>query len=124
MDNRDAPRYKCFLRAFAYVDDSGIAVDCVVRELSDTGARLQFSKPREFSEFVDLHIPIKGQSFHSKVLWHEGDEIGVAFHTTTNTDSAGVTLDRRVDRLEAEIGMLKKAIKHLQKTTDPKAEAV
>jgi hypothetical protein len=95
-----------------------------VRELSDIGARLQFSKPRDFTEFVDLHIPIKGQSFHSKVLWHEGDEIGVAFHTTTNTDSAGVTLDRRVDRLEAEIGMLKKAIKHLQKTTDPKAEAV
>jgi hypothetical protein len=123
MDNLGAPRHKCFLRAFAYVDDSGIAVDCVVRELSDIGARLQFSKPRDFTEFVDLHIPIKGQSFHSKVQWREGNEIGVAFHATTNTNTSGVAIDRRVDRLEEEIVMLKKAIKHLQKNADPKPEA-
>jgi hypothetical protein len=95
----------------------------VVRELSDIGARLQFTKPPDLTEFVDLHIPIKGQNFHSRVQWREGDEIGVAFHTTTYMNTGEIGLDRRVDLLEAEIAILKKAIKHLQKNADLKLEA-
>lgn len=123
LDKREAPRHRCFLRAFVYVENSATAIDCVVRELSDIGARLQFSALRDFTEFVDLHIPLKGQSFHSKVQWREGSEIGVAFHTTTNMNTGDIALDRRVDRLEAEIAMLKKTVKHLQKNTDQKTEA-
>lgn len=123
MENRDAPRHKCFFRAFVYLEDSGTAVDCIVRELSDIGARLEFSKPRDFTEFVDLHIPIKGQSFHSRVQWREGDEIGVAFHATTTTETGEIDLDRRVNRLESEIAVLRKVVKQLQKNGDPKPDA-
>jgi hypothetical protein len=122
MEKRDAPRHKCFLRAFVYVENSSVAVECVVRELSDTGARLHFSKLPPVSEFVDLHIPIKGQNFRSKVQWREGDEIGVAFHSTTYMNTGEIGLDRRVDRLESEVAMLKKAIKLLQKDADRKLE--
>jgi PilZ domain-containing protein len=123
MEKRDAPRHRCFLRAFVYLENSATAVDCVVRELSDIGARLQFTKLRDFSEFIDLHIPIKGQNFRSRVQWHRGDEIGVAFHTTTYMNTGEIGLDRRVDILESEIAMLKKAIKALQKNAEPKLEA-
>jgi PilZ domain len=123
MEKREAPRHKCFLRAFVYMENSATAVDCVVRELSDIGARLQFSRPLKVTEFVDLHIPIKGQNFHSRVQWHEGDQIGVAFHTTTYMNTGEIGLDRRVDILESEIAMLKKAIKTLQKNAEPKVEA-
>ena len=122
MEKRDAPRHKCFLRAFVHVENSSVAVECVVRELSDTGARLHFSKLPPVSEFVDLHIPIKGQNFRSKVQWREGDEIGVAFHSTTYMNTGEIGLDRRVDRLESEVAMLKKAIKLLQKDADRKLE--
>ena len=123
MEKREAPRHKCFLRAFVYVEGYGTAIECIVRELSDIGARLAFSNRRDFSEFIDLHIPIRGQSYHSKVQWQEDEEIGVAFHATTNTNMAGIAIDRRVDRLESEIAMLKKGLKRLQKDPDPKPEA-
>ena len=38
LDKREAPRHRCFLRAFVYVEDNATAIDCVVRELSDLAA--------------------------------------------------------------------------------------
>jgi hypothetical protein len=123
IDDQDALRHNtCFLRAFVYFENKGSAIDCIVCDISDTGARLQFSKPQHFSEFVHLHIPAKGQSFRARVRWHDGDEIGVVFHATVNTDTTDISLDRRVDRLETEIGLLRQSVRHLQKNTDKKVE--
>jgi hypothetical protein len=121
MEKREAPRRKCFLRAFVYFEGRGTAVDCVVRDISDIGARLHFDKPLALTELLDLHIPIKGQSFHAEKRWHNGDEIGVTFRAATKTNADDTGVDRRVERLTAEIDVLKKAIKHLQKN-DQKTE--
>jgi hypothetical protein len=115
MEKRATPRHKCFLRAFVYFEGHNTAVDCVVRDISDSGARLKFSKPLALTELLDLHIPIKGQNFHAEQRWHNGEEVGVAFHATTRTKTADNVVDRKVDRLKEEIATLKKAIKHLQK---------
>jgi hypothetical protein len=124
IEDQDAPRHNtCFFRAFVYFENKGSAIDCIVRDISDTGARLQFSKLLNFSEFVHLHIPAKGQSFRARVMWHDGDEIGIAFHASAKTDSIDISLDTRVDRLESEIAVLRQAVKHLQKNTDKETEA-
>lgn len=124
IERRDSPRRNtCFFRAFVYFENSTVAVDCIVRDISDTGARLQFPKPQRFTEILDLYIPVKGLSFHANMRWQDGDEIGIAFHANTKTASADVTLDRRVDRLESELTVLKHAVKHLQKNGDKKTEA-
>lgn len=99
------------------------AVDCVVRDISDTGARLQFPAPQEFNGLLELHIPIKGQSFHARVRWHDGVEMGVQFHAAEQADTGEIALDRRVDKLEAEIAVLRHAVKHLQKNGDKTTEA-
>ena len=99
-------------------------MDCIVRDISDTGAPLQFPRPQKSSELLDLHIPIKGQSFHSQVRWKDENEIGIAFHASSNTVAVEIGLDERMDRLEAEISVLRQAIKHLQKNTDQKLQAV
>ena len=122
-EKRDAPRHKCFLRAFVYFEGHGTAVDCVVRDISDNGARLQFSKPLALTDLLDLHIPIKGRSFHAEKRWHNGDEIGVTFHAATKTNMAGNGVDRRVDRLKEEISALKKAIKNMKKKEEQDTEA-
>ncbi len=123
MEKRESPRHKCFLRAFVYFEGHGTAVDCVVRDISDSGARLHFSKPLAVAELLDLHIPIKGQSFHAEKRWHDGDEIGVTFHATTRSTIADSGVDRRVDRLKEEIVALKKALKHLRLKEEEKTEA-
>jgi hypothetical protein len=124
IENRDSPRHnRCFFRAFVYFEKNTVAIDCVVRDISDTGARLQFPKRQDFTEDLDLHIPAKGQSFHAKVRWNDGDEMGIAFHASTKADTEDISLDQRVDRLEAEITVLRQAVKYLQKSTEKKPEA-
>jgi hypothetical protein len=123
IEKRGSPRQnRCFFRAFVYFDGGGTAVDCVVRDISETGARLQFSAPRKISEILDLHIPIKGQSFHAKVRWEDGNEIGIAFHATSNTGVGNIGLDERMNRLEAEIAALRHSVKHLQRNTEQKLQ--
>ena len=77
----------------------------------------------KYPEFMDLHIPIKGQNFHSKVMWNDANEIGVAFHATSNTGVGDIGLDTRVNRMESEIAALRQAVKHLQKNGDKNTEA-
>jgi hypothetical protein len=124
IERRNSPRHNtCFFRAFVYFENSTTAVDCVVRDISSTGARLEFPKHQNFTELLDLHIPIKGQNFHAKVRWHDDNEMGVAFHVAESGAPDDVGLDRRMDRVEAEISMLRQAVKHLQKNGDKKVEA-
>jgi hypothetical protein len=124
IERRDSPRHNtCFFRAFVYFENNGTAVDCIVRDISDTGARLQFAKPQNFAELLDLHIPVKGQNFHAQVRWQDDNQMGVAFHASAKRETADLSLDRRVDRLEAEISMLRQAVKHLQRHSDKKTEA-
>jgi hypothetical protein len=117
-EQRQAPRQKSFLRGFVYFGSSPSAVDCLVRDMSDTGARLKFSGGFPAADIIDLHIPIKGQSFCAKVQWREADEIGIAFVSSAasgNADPQDGELSGRVARLEAEIAALKQMIKRLQK---------
>ena len=126
-EKRHSPRQKSFLRGYVYFGNSPSAVDCLVRDFSDTGARLKFSGAPAVTEILDLHIPVKGQSFRSRVQWHADDEIGVNFDCLaaagTSAHEGDVDLANRVNRLEAEISALKQLVKRLQKNTDNKTEA-
>jgi hypothetical protein len=95
-----------------------------VRDISDSGARLQFDKPLALSEILDLHIPIKGQTFHAENRWRNGAQIGVAFRAAKKSKPDDTSADRRVDRLKEEITELKKAIKLLRKNDDQNTEAI
>jgi hypothetical protein len=57
------------------------------------------------------------------VRWHDGDEVGIAFHEAQIPDTANIGLDRRLDRLEAEMAVLKQSVKQLQKNSDKSKEA-
>jgi hypothetical protein len=54
-------------------------MDCVVRNLSATGARIVMSEsvivPNEF----ELHIPQKGTSYRAQMRWRTATEFGVQF---------------------------------------------
>ena len=115
---RQATRQKSFLRGFVYFGNSPSAVDCLVRDISDTGARLKFSGSFPAADIIDLHIPLKGQTLRAKVQWREADEIGIAFVSSAasgNAEPHDGELSGRVARLEAEIAALKQMIKRLQK---------
>ena len=95
---------KSYLRGFVYFGKTGSAVECVVRDISDTGATLKFSGATKVDDIIELHIPIKGRVHRAEVLWREADEIGVGFvqaptASVRHLDGDGLTLRASRNRL-------------------------
>jgi hypothetical protein len=126
-ERRGSPRQKSFLRGIVYYNNRSAAADCLVRDISETGARLELSESVIIPYEIDLHIPKKGETFRARVQWRHGDGVGIAFANPV-TKQAGAEapetaspeqgqniagLAARVQRLEAEVASLKRAIKQL-----------
>lgn len=87
------------------------ALDCIVADLSEEGARLRVTGGGSAPDQFQLFIPLDGTVREATVHWRLNDELGVAFH---NLDSAPVDLVDRVSQLEREIASLRAAILRLE----------
>ena len=115
-ERRRSVRQKSFLRGCVYFNKRRSAVDCLIRDISDEGARIIFSDTVSVPDVVDLYIPQKEQTIRAHVQWRHGDEIGLLF---SDAYRAGATpqdmeLTQRVTQLETEIAALRRALKKLK----------
>src|SRR5262245_4377325 len=78
-ERRASARQKSFLRGCIYFNNRRSTLDCLIRDISESGARLIFSDAVSIPDIVDLHIPQKDQTLRAHVQWRHGDEVGVAF---------------------------------------------
>jgi PilZ domain len=121
-ERRQQGRRKSFLRGLVYYDNKHGALNCLVRDLSDDGARIIFSENVTLPEMFDLHILQKNVTLRARVTWRRGDEIGLGFGAAKeqpvpeNLDP--VALAKRVNELEAEIVSLRKMLKRMKREHD------
>jgi PilZ domain-containing protein len=133
-DRRASPRVKTSLRGCISYDKHAAAADCLVRDMSDTGAKLELSENVVIPYLIDLYIPKKDETLRANVLWRYGDLIGVAFTSPPSKRGdlgaddvtavaeqglQGVDLAERVRRIEAEVASLKRTIKNLLDAKTP-----
>ena len=89
------------------------ARDCVVRNISDKGASVEFSNiiklPREQ---LSLRIARKGRSFLAKVIWWRDNFVGVAFTGTPRREPVS-DLEERLRKSEIKKRQLQRRIKDL-----------
>src|SRR4051794_26161018 len=111
-ERRRSTRQKSFLRGCIYFNNRRSATDCLVRDISASGARLIFSEAVSIPEVVELHLPHKEQALRAQVQWRRGDEVGVAFGTQKRSSdhSTDRELLERVEKLESEIASLRKIL--------------
>jgi uncharacterized small protein (DUF1192 family) len=107
------------LRGFVYVSRKRGALSCLIRDLSDKGARIIFSDTVALPEVFELHIPQRDQTMRAKARWRHGDEVGLAFVGAEQSQSADAKLSesemvQRVAMLEAEIASLRSVLKRLK----------
>jgi hypothetical protein len=116
-ERRVTRRQKSFLRGFVYFDKRRGVMSCLVRDLSDDGARIIFSQSVSIPAVINLHIPQRDLTFRAKVTWRRGDEIGLALTSAVPVAAASPEseLIQRVAQLEAEIIALKRTIKQLKR---------
>jgi hypothetical protein len=121
-DHRLSSRQRSLLRGVVYFADNPCAADCMVRDVSAAGARLEFAvPPAAVTDTLELQIPLKAQRHHCRVVWHAGRDIGVAF-ADANAMLPPQAVAERMDRLEAEIAQLKEMIRNLQPDESRKAD--
>jgi hypothetical protein len=61
------------------IEFSGGAIDCVVRNLSDTGAALEVASPLGIPQAFNLLISGDRTTYQCEVRWRKENRIGVAF---------------------------------------------
>ena len=123
-ERRASRRQKSFLRGIVYFDKRRTQMACMVRDLSDSGARIVLSQAIALPDIIELQIPQREEMVSARVQWRRADEIGLAF---CKPDAAAspreIQLLNRVTELEAEIAALQRTIKRLRRESGGGIEA-
>jgi hypothetical protein len=109
-------RIRTFLKGIVYYDNRRASIECTIRDLSDTGARVAFTTLVSVPDNVELHIPQKQMTLPAQVRRRDGYEIGVSFQNQ-RSDEPRRAIDgdmaERVTRLENEVAAMKRLLKKL-----------
>ena len=116
-ERRGNSRQKSFLRGCIYFNKRRSSMDCLIRDLSDDGARIIFSHTVNVPDVVELYIPQKDETVRARVKWRRGDEVGVDFsnHGRANAAPNDGDLSKRVAQLEAAVASLRRMVRQLKR---------
>lgn len=88
-------------------------MDCIVRNMSQNGARVAIEStvavPREF----DLMVQQKGESRRARMIWRNEKEIGVVFCDDDAGKIISIETARRIKKLEADRDTLARRVAQL-----------
>jgi hypothetical protein len=79
MDQRSNKRQRTILEGRIVFNNRFSLIECAVRDLSDTGARIAFSHPITIPQEFEIEIPNKKFSRWAWVVWSNGKEYGITF---------------------------------------------
>jgi hypothetical protein len=116
-ERRAASRQKSFLQGRIFFNNRRTSVDCLIRDISEHGARLKFSSATITPDVVELYIPNKEESYRAKVQWRNADEIGVGFDCDETPLAAGMPSaewSARIQKLEHDVASLTRKLNELQ----------
>jgi hypothetical protein len=77
-------------------------IDCVVRNFSDDGARIEFDNLALLPDEFDLFIAKKNRSFRARLAWRNINRAGLDFRPASRSDVIPLDWAQRLRRSEAE----------------------
>ena len=88
VKDRESERKKSFLQARIRYLNSNISFDCLVRNISSTGAKLEFASPYLLPAEFDLEIPNKAVTLRCQLKWRTEEAVGVRFKGSVASGSS------------------------------------
>jgi hypothetical protein len=79
MEQRSSKRQRTLLEGRIVFNNRFSLIECRVRDLSDTGARIMFEHPVTIPPEFELEIPSRELSAWARVMWSNGREHGIRF---------------------------------------------
>jgi hypothetical protein len=114
LDRRQRARDRVIYGGVAEVGERGASRDCVVRNISENGAQLEFSNDvRLPKDTILLTIARKGRSFLAKIIWWRDNFVGVAFSGSAPSGLPVSDLEERLRKSQQKKRQLQRRIKEL-----------
>ncbi|MGO9046516.1 MAG: PilZ domain-containing protein [Xanthobacteraceae bacterium] len=117
IERRALVRHKTFIKGRIYFNNRLSSMDCIVRDVTDNGARLQVSESVALPDVFELYLPSKDEHFRARVEWRKGDHLGISWaaeatsrHKAESGGHSERSLADRVARLEQEIAVLQRRL--------------
>jgi hypothetical protein len=112
-DRRESVRDKVMYGGVAEIGEYGATRECIVRNISDRGATIEFSNDLQLpKEQISLRIARKGRSFLAKVIWWRDNFVGVAFRAETPAEPVS-DIEERLRKSEIKKRQLQRQINEL-----------
>jgi len=78
-ENRISPRKRAFLVGKIIYGGETYTIDCTIRDISDTGARVKVPDPFSIPNNVIFLNPKTFSAYETSVKWRKGDEMELSF---------------------------------------------
>jgi phage terminase large subunit-like protein len=113
-ERRRSDRRRTYLAGRIVFNGRSSTIDCLVRNLSQTGAMLEFSDPAIPRHEVDLCILSRAESLRARVVWHNGVRAG--FSTEQPDSGSVITIETAglIRKLKADREALAKRVAQLR----------
>jgi hypothetical protein len=76
---RRTERVKSFLRAQILFNNRMTTVDCLIKNISQEGARVEVSQTMSIPTDFEIYIPQKNKTFNAHMIWRDANAIGIEF---------------------------------------------
>ena len=111
---RDSERSKSFLKATIRFQNGNVTMDCIVRNISLSGARLEIEETATVPAEFELAIPNRGVVLQCQLKWRHDHAAGVKFKDVAVPSAAPPdNRNARIQALEAENAELRYEIARL-----------
>ena len=112
LDRRQSARDKVIYGGVAEMAENGASRDCVIRNISEHGAHLEFGNEIGLPKTsLKLTIARKGRSVLARIIWWRDNFVGVAFSPETELPVSD--LAERLRKSEQKKRQLQRRIKQL-----------
>ena len=120
-DKRTTPRLRSFLKGRVVFNGGQNSLECLIRDISSTGARLEVSANVTLPDRFDLYLPHRDETCKVHSQWRRGSQLGVAFDHIESAPAAPPQpqdVASRVQQLEAEVGLMRLLLAQMKSELD------
>jgi hypothetical protein len=101
---------RSFLKGRVLFNGGQNSLDCLIRDMSATGARLELSANVTLPDRFDLYLPHRDETCKVHLQWRRGSQLGAAFDHVESAPPAPPQpqdVASRVQQLEGELGLMR-----------------
>lgn len=121
QNKRTNHRTRTFLKGKVVFNNGMSTVDCLVRNMSGTGAKVEVTGSVPLPDVFELQIPQKGETVRVHLRWRRGDEVGVEFGADPGSPPENSGPEEGLEQLrelEADNARLRQLLGSLESAAD------